>query len=46
MQTRGLSEEEAYQLLRKAAMNQGRKIAQVAESLILAAGLLGGDAPK
>jgi response regulator NasT len=46
MRTRGLSEEEAYQLLRKAAMNQGRKIAQVAESLILAAGLLGGDAPK
>lgn len=46
MRTRGLSEEEAYQLLRKAAMNQGRKIAQVAESLILAAGLLGGGTPK
>lgn len=46
MRTRGLSEEEAYQLLRKTAMNQGRRIAQVAESLILAAGLLGGDPTK
>lgn len=43
MRTRGLSEEQAYQLLRKTAMNQGRKIAQVAESLIMAAGLLGGE---
>ncbi|MCB1503935.1 MAG: ANTAR domain-containing protein [Hyphomicrobiaceae bacterium] len=43
MRSRGLSEEQAYQLLRKTAMNQSRKIAQVAESLILAAGLLEGD---
>ena len=43
MRSRGLSEEQAYQLLRKTAMHQSRKIAQVAESLILAAGLLEGD---
>jgi len=41
MRTRGLSEDAAYQLLRKAAMDQNRKIAEVAESLILAADLLG-----
>jgi response regulator NasT len=41
MRTRGLSEDAAYQLLRKAAMDQNRKIAEVAESLLLAADLLG-----
>lgn len=41
MKTRGLSEEEAYQLLRRTAMNQNRKIGEIAESLITAAGLLG-----
>jgi len=41
MRTRRLSEDAAYQLLRKAAMDQNRKIAEVAESLILAADLLG-----
>lgn len=46
MRTRKLSEEEAYQLLRKTAMNQSRKIAQVAESLVLAAGLLEGDSSE
>lgn len=46
MRTRGLSEEEAYRLLRKTAMNQGRRIAQVAESLVLAAGLLEGDSSE
>ncbi|MCP5266856.1 MAG: ANTAR domain-containing protein [Burkholderiaceae bacterium] len=40
MKSRGLGESEAYALLRKTAMNQGRRIAQVAESLITAAGLL------
>jgi len=40
MKSRGVTEEEAYALLRKAAMSQNRKIADVAESLILAAGLL------
>lgn len=40
MSTRGLSEPQAYALLRKTAMNQNRKISELAESLILAAGLL------
>lgn len=40
MTTRGLSEAEAYALLRRTAMNQNRKISEIAESLILAAGLL------
>ncbi|MEQ1697307.1 MAG: ANTAR domain-containing protein [Hyphomicrobiaceae bacterium] len=35
MRSKGLNEEQAYQLLRKTAMNQNRKIAQVAESLVL-----------
>jgi two-component system, response regulator / RNA-binding antiterminator len=41
MRTRGLSEEQAYTLLRKTAMNQSRRIAEIAESLVTAAGLLG-----
>jgi response regulator NasT len=40
IRTRRISEDEAYQLLRKQAMNTNRRIAQVAESLIVAAGLL------
>lgn len=40
MTTRGLSEKDAYALLRKTAMNQNRKISEIAESLITAAGLL------
>jgi response regulator NasT len=41
MKSRGLGEEAAYALLRKTAMNQSRKIADIAQSLITAAGLLG-----
>jgi response regulator NasT len=41
MRSRGLSEEAAYQLLRKTAMNQNRKVADVAQSLVTAADLLG-----
>lgn len=41
MKRRGLDEEAAYKLLRKTAMNQNRKIVEVAESLVLSAGLLG-----
>jgi len=41
MKSRSLSEEGAYALLRRAAMNQNRKISEVAESLVMAAGLLG-----
>lgn len=44
MKTRGLSEPEAYALLRRTAMNQNRRIAEIAESLVVAAGLLGEDA--
>ncbi|WEX89840.1 ANTAR domain-containing response regulator [Sinorhizobium garamanticum] len=40
MKSRGISEEEAYKLLRTTAMNQNRKIAEIAQSLVLAAGLL------
>lgn len=40
MKTRGLSETDAYALLRRTAMNQNRKISDIAESLITAAGLL------
>jgi two-component system, response regulator / RNA-binding antiterminator len=46
MQTRGMSEPDAYALLRKTAMNQNRRIAEIAESLVLAAGLLGGEDHK
>ena len=41
MKSRGLSEEEAYALLRKTAMNQNRKISDIAQSLVTAAGMLG-----
>lgn len=40
MRSRGITEPEAYAMLRKTAMNQSRRIAEVAESLVLAAGLL------
>jgi len=40
MSTRGMAEADAYALLRKTAMNQNRKISEIAESLITAAGLL------
>lgn len=42
MNSRNLSEPEAYALLRSTAMNQGRRIAEVAEALITASDLLGG----
>lgn len=46
MRAKGLGEAEAYALLRSTAMKQSRKIIDVAESIILAADLLGpkGDA--
>jgi response regulator NasT len=40
MKSKNISEDEAYSLLRRAAMSQNRKIIDVAESLVLAAGLL------
>lgn len=41
MKSRALSEEDAYALLRKTAMNESRRVADVARSLITAAKLLG-----
>lgn len=40
MKARGISEEEAYALMRKTAMDQGRKVVDVASALVTAAGLL------
>ena len=40
MKARGVNEEEAYALLRKTAMDQGRRVADVAEALVTASGLL------
>jgi len=46
MKSKGLDEEGAYRLLRKTAMNQNRRIADVAQSLIMAVSLLdSGDEP-
>ena len=46
MRARGLSEKEAYALLRRTAMDENRKIVEIAQSLVTAASLLdpGGDA--
>lgn len=41
MKTKGLSEPDAYALLRKTAMNQNRRLIDIAQSLITAANLLG-----
>lgn len=40
MKMRGLSEEEAFALLRQSAMNEKKKIADIAQSVVTAAGLL------
>ena len=40
MRDRGLSEDAAYALLRKAAMNENRRLAEVAQSVVTAARLL------
>ncbi|WP_341211595.1 ANTAR domain-containing protein [uncultured Limimaricola sp.] len=40
MKARGIDEGEAYALLRRTAMDQGRRVADVAEALVTAAGLL------
>lgn len=44
MAQRGLNEADAYALLRSTAMNQGRRMVDVAEALITASSLLGGGA--
>ncbi len=40
MKMRGLSEEEAFTLLRQTAMNEKKKLADIAQSVVTAAGLL------
>lgn len=42
MDNRGISEPQAYAELRKTAMNQGRRIAEIAEAVVTAHQLLGG----
>ena len=41
MKARGIDEAEAYALLRKTAMDQGKRIGEIAQQLVTAAGLLG-----
>jgi response regulator NasT len=45
MQQRGCSESDAYVLLRRTAMNQNRRLAELARSLVAAAALLRPGAP-
>jgi two-component system, response regulator / RNA-binding antiterminator len=40
MKARDLSEEQAYALMRKTAMNENKKIADIAQSIVTAADLL------
>lgn len=40
MKAKGIDEEEAYALLRKAAMDQKKRMAEIAQQLVMAAGLL------
>lgn len=42
MDSRGLTEPQAYTELRKTAMNQGRRIAEIAEAVVTAHQLIGG----
>ncbi len=41
MKAKGIDEDAAYALLRKTAMDQGRRVPDVAEALVTASGLLG-----
>jgi response regulator NasT len=43
MKRRGIDEPAAYALLRKQAMDSGRRLADVAEALVTADALLGGS---
>ena len=42
MDSRGLTEPQAYTELRKTAMNQGKRIADIAEAVVTAHQLMGG----
>ena len=41
MKSRKLSEDEAYALLRQTAMNEKKKLADIAQSVVMAAAILG-----
>ncbi|MEM1140164.1 MAG: ANTAR domain-containing protein [Pseudomonadota bacterium] len=43
MKRQGMSEEEAFRLLRQTAMNEKKKLVEIAESVLTAAKLFGGD---
>ena len=43
MDSRGLAEPQAYAELRKAAMNEGKRIAEIAEAVVTAHKLMGGS---
>lgn len=45
MKMKGIGEDEAYALLRRTAMNENRRIADVAQSILTAADLLSGGKP-
>ena len=45
MRLRNIGEEEAHALLRRTAMNENRRIADVAQSVLTAADLLSGGKP-
>lgn len=45
MGSRGLTEEGAYKLMRKAAMNQNKRIFEVAEAIMSTADILRGLGP-
>jgi len=42
MQQRGIDEPAAYDLMRRAAMEENRRMADIAQSIVTAAGLLSG----
>jgi response regulator NasT len=41
MKSRGIAEEDAFAMLRKTAMNEKKKLAEIAQSVVTAAHLLG-----
>ena len=46
MQQRGIDEPAAYDLMRRAAMEENRRMAEIAQSIVTAAGLLGGKGDR
>ncbi|MDX5363187.1 MAG: ANTAR domain-containing protein, partial [Pseudazoarcus pumilus] len=45
MEHRGLTEDQAYRMLRQTAMDQGKRLVEVAEAVIGFSGFLGSEAP-